>query len=363
MSERVEMKEIEMQGTVPAPLKCSVQLDTLGKECLQTGEGLYKYKGCLNIPPLLMIDDAIAVSECGPESVRVNAIIQSKVDMKNLRLGQNKCFKMHVGRNKGCCPILKVQEKDMLTSNREKYLGDIISSDCKIIANVEERYNKGIGIANQIIGLLKEISFGEHYFEMAAMFRQSMLINSILCTSKVLYELTKTHIETLESVDTYYWRKVFSSIISTPIESYLIETNTIPISNILMARRLMYFWNLLQKDDTELVKKVFLTQRSLPTKNDWVSQLESDLKECRITLSEVEIKNMKKETFKTLVKKHIKNIAKEYLINLRSKHSKSENLLVTDCMKDYLKSDKITTEEKKLLLAMKTKTVNVKTNF
>ena len=59
---------------------------------------------------------------------------------------------MHVGRNKGCCPILKVQEKDMLTSNQEKYLGDIISSDCKIIANVEERYNKGIGIANQIIG-------------------------------------------------------------------------------------------------------------------------------------------------------------------------------------------------------------------
>ena len=60
-----------------------------------------------------------------------------------------------------------VQEKDMLTSNREKYLGDIISSDCKINANVEERYNKGIGIANQILSLLKEISFGEHYFEMA----------------------------------------------------------------------------------------------------------------------------------------------------------------------------------------------------
>jgi hypothetical protein len=124
---------------------------------------------------------------------------------------------MHVGRNKGCCPILKVQEKGMLTSNREKYLGDIISSDCKIIANVVERYNKGIGTANQIIGLFKEISFGEHYFEMSAMFRQSMLINSILCNSEVLYGLTKTHIETLESVDTYYWRKVFSSIISTPI--------------------------------------------------------------------------------------------------------------------------------------------------
>ena len=59
ISQRVEMKEIEMQGTVPAPLKCSVQLDSLGKECLETGEGVYQYKECVNIPPLLMIDDAM----------------------------------------------------------------------------------------------------------------------------------------------------------------------------------------------------------------------------------------------------------------------------------------------------------------
>ena len=155
-----------------APIKCSVQLDTLGKECLLTGEGMYQYKECLNIPPLLMIDDAIAITECGPESVKVNALIQSKVDMKNLRLGHGKCFKMHVGKNTCCCPILKVQDKNMLTSSREKYLGDIITSDCKINSNIEERYNKGMGIANQIISLLKEISFGQHYFHMAMVFRQ-----------------------------------------------------------------------------------------------------------------------------------------------------------------------------------------------
>ena len=44
VSKRVEMKQIEMQGTVLAPLKCSVQLDTLGKECLTNGEGLFRYK-------------------------------------------------------------------------------------------------------------------------------------------------------------------------------------------------------------------------------------------------------------------------------------------------------------------------------
>ena len=44
VTKRVTLNRIEMQGTNPAPLKCSVQVDTLGKECPAEGEGLYKYK-------------------------------------------------------------------------------------------------------------------------------------------------------------------------------------------------------------------------------------------------------------------------------------------------------------------------------
>ena len=50
VTDRLQLNEIEMQGTVPAPLKCSIQMDTLGKECLESGECLYKYKECVNIP-------------------------------------------------------------------------------------------------------------------------------------------------------------------------------------------------------------------------------------------------------------------------------------------------------------------------
>ena len=34
-TERITLEKLEMQGTVPAPLKASVQLDTLGKECME----------------------------------------------------------------------------------------------------------------------------------------------------------------------------------------------------------------------------------------------------------------------------------------------------------------------------------------
>ena len=198
---------------------------------------------------------------------------------------------------------------------------------------------------------------------MAVPFRQSQLVNSILCNSEVLYGLSKTHIDTLESVDKYFWRKVFGAPISTPIESFYIVTNTIPLRYIIMGRRLMFYWNLLQKDDSELVKKVYNSQKLLSVKNDWVLQLQSDLTDCEITLSEEMVKSMKKEKFKNLVKNKIKNLSKEYLISLRSKHTKSENLKFENGIKKILTSDKISIDEKKLLFAMQTRAVNVKTNY
>ena len=84
-TERFELNQIEMQGTVLAPLKCSVQMDTLGKYCYELNTGLYKYKGSCNVPPLGMIDDIAGVSDCNEKSVILNAIINAKIESKQGR--------------------------------------------------------------------------------------------------------------------------------------------------------------------------------------------------------------------------------------------------------------------------------------
>ena len=186
-----------MQGTVLAPLKCSVQIDTLGKECLKNQEGVYKYKGCTSVPPLSYIDDVLGITKWSSSSVKLNALIQSKMNHKKLQLNQSKCFKMHVGKPSECCPELKIDGKKMISVEKETYLGEILSSDGRLTDNIKERYNKGIGNVNKILAILNEVSFGYFYFEMALLFRQSMLINSMLCNIEVLYGLSKSDIETL----------------------------------------------------------------------------------------------------------------------------------------------------------------------
>ena len=71
-----------MQGTVFAPIKCSVQIDSLSRDCLNSGDGLYEYKGMVEVPALSMVDDILGVTVCGDDSVELNSIINCKIEPK-----------------------------------------------------------------------------------------------------------------------------------------------------------------------------------------------------------------------------------------------------------------------------------------
>ena len=253
-----------------------------------------------------MVDDVVTISSCGVDSIKVNAIVQAKVETKQLELGHIKCFNMHIGKkDKHLCPTLKVHGADMLISEREKYLGDILTTDGKIDQNIIARCSKGIGKVNEIMGMLQEISFGPHYFKMALLFRNSILISSMLGSSEVLYGLTNSHIEKLEQVDRIFFRRLFQVPNCTTIEAFYLETSAVPVRFILMSRRLLYLWDILQKNESELVRKVFDSQKMFTVKNDWVLQVQSDLEECGIFLTENEIAKMKRISYKKLVTKKI----------------------------------------------------------
>ena len=100
-----------------------------------------------------------------------------------------------------------------------------------------------------------------------------------------------------------------------------------------------------------------------PVKNDWITTLKNDLTQCEITLSESEIKVMKKDKFKRLVNMKVKQLSDEYLIDLQQAHKKSRNIYVTENIKKYLISEEITLEQKRLLFQMRNFMCDVKTNY
>ena len=167
-----ELERLVLQGSVFGPIKCSVQMDTLGREALQTGEGLFKYKGVVDIPALAMIDDVFGMSSCGDKSIELNAIINAKMESKKLRLSDDKCFKIHFCKgNRECPQILKVHEKNMKNVTQAKYLGDIICESGTVDLTVEERGQKATGITSQISSMLSSISLGSFHFDIALVLR------------------------------------------------------------------------------------------------------------------------------------------------------------------------------------------------
>ena len=142
-----------------------------------------------------------------------------------------------------------------------------------------------------------------------------------------------------------------------------LETGILPVKYEIIARRLMYFWTILNKPDSELVKQVYSAQKIAPYKNDWILQIKDDLDMCNIELTETEIAKMKKEKFKVLVKNSVRELAKEHLLNIKNSHSKSRGLNENFVIQTYLQSKMLSLQEKQLLFQLRTYSYNCKANF
>ena len=85
----------------------------------------------------------------------------------------------------------------MKVARTKKYLGDVVSCSGKNEENFQIRHDKGMGIVNSIKSILKEISFGQHYFDIGMMLRTSMLVNNMLYNIEAMNNLSTLQINQL----------------------------------------------------------------------------------------------------------------------------------------------------------------------
>ena len=84
------------------------------------------------------------------------------MESKRLRLSEQKCYQIHIGKGHLSCPKLNVHEREMKVTDSEKRLGDMIDKSGSINATVESRKSKGQGIITGITSIINEIPLGKH---------------------------------------------------------------------------------------------------------------------------------------------------------------------------------------------------------
>ena len=126
----------------------------------------------------------------------------------------------------------------------------------------------------------------------------------------------------------------------------------------------------MKKEQHEIVRKVYEAQkRDNDNKFDWFQAVEKDKKYYKINLSDYEIREMSKFTYKRLV---MKQIHMKSLFEIQeSNKSKVQNILkfirpdknFKIRMQPYLKSEVITTCMKQQLFSLRNRSYNLKCNY
>ena len=132
-------------------------------------------------------------------------------------------------------------EEEMEVKMEEKYLGDVISTDGRNIKNVKARVAKGIGIVSKILSILEGIPFGQFYFEVAVILRDSLLVSSMLSNSEAWYNVTNAELELLETVDVKFLRGIFKAPKATPKEMLYLESGCVKFRELIKKRKNFFF--------------------------------------------------------------------------------------------------------------------------
>ena len=128
-TERINIHNKIMQGTVWAGLMCTNTMDKLGKEVYADPSLVYKYRGIVDVPPLEMVDDVITASKCGNTTLTLNAKVNYFVERKKLQLSSEKCSRIHIGKKHECAGVLVHDDEMKCSVKKIPHTGDIESLD------------------------------------------------------------------------------------------------------------------------------------------------------------------------------------------------------------------------------------------
>ena len=180
-----------------------------------------------------------------------------------------------------------------------------------------------MGAISNILNILREVSLGEFYFEIAFLLRQTIFLSTVLLNSEAWINLPAKNIEDLEKNDQILMKRIFEAPVTTPIKTLYLESGSYPLRFHIKTRRVMFLHYLLNRGSNEMINKILWAQVKDPTKNDWYSTVKNDLTELGLNyLDLTDIKNMKRDAFKKLVKERCNDLVLKFLLKGNEDKSK-----------------------------------------
>ena len=358
-----------MQGSVWGSLKCTALMDKLNKTATADKSLQYNYKGDPDIPIgiLGMVDDTLAISECGNSAIRKNAVVNSFIETHRLTLSAEKSVVLHYGKESKCvlpCPTLKVHNVDMQKKQSVKYLGNMLSTNGGLSETIDDRRNKGWGKISTIMAILSEVDMGVNQLEAGLLMRESLLISGMLFSAEAWSGITSKQLARMEVVDTSLLVKLTGGHSKCPTEFNHLETGTWMLTHHLTYLRLLYHHHILTRDKKETINKIYQKQKEDNTKGDWFQLLTNDFDFIDVQMDEERIMQTPKSLYKKEIRALVSKAAFRYYLQKKEKHTKLDKIEYTQLkLQPYLSTKSINNMQKELLYLLRSKCHGSKMSF
>ena len=131
-----------------------------------------------------------------------------------------------------------------------------------------------------------------------------------------------------------------------------------------MKMRLMFLKYILNEDEESMIHKFLMLQIRLPTRGDWASTCQDDLKQLEIIETFEDIKFMKINKFRQIVKQKIEKAALKYLTSKQGQKGGELEYIELE-MSEYLQPNNsgLSIQQKRDMFAVMNRMVRINANF
>ena len=168
----------------------------------------------------------------------------------------------------------------------------------------------------------------------------------------------------LERIEESFLRQMFKTTKGCPISQLHLESGQAPARFEIKKIRLLFLQYILQENPESQIFKFLKLQIEHPTRGDWASTCQKDLKDFEIEISFDEIQTLTKIQFCKILKTSIKKKAFEYLIGKRK--SKGQEIIYSELkMSEYLmpNMENISIDDRRKIFEIRNRMLPIPTNF
>ena len=187
-----------------------------------------------------------------------------------------------------------------------KYLGDEFNNKGTNTHLVEERVKKGKACIVSAMSLCNDITMGIHAIETLMLLYRSLFVQVVLYNAQAWTNMTKANLDSLQTVQLRYLKRIFHAPSSTSNALTFLETGVLPMKYEIHVKQLAYLHHILSLRDDDPVKFTYNEQLKYPDAPNWANEIRQLRKQYNINDTDKEIRSTKKCSWKRMVKRKVR---------------------------------------------------------